>query len=151
MKLKLSYAVAALVLAAGGAHAAAAVPAGPAAPVPTGTWVGLTTQTLENLDRPYTTKFVVTAYGGRVLTIVATVRMQCPGDSIRDARAVKSFRTGRGPLISATGGFATKFAGLYGGTVSVAGNLRRTGASGTVSADALTCSGDGTWSGKRRY
>jgi hypothetical protein len=41
----------------------AAVPADAAAPVPTGSWVGLTTLALENLDRPYTTKFVVTLTG----------------------------------------------------------------------------------------
>ena len=135
--------VAALAVAA---IAATAVSAATGKGVGTGTWVGTLSQDLSALDEPYTTKLVVSVLKGRLVGIVASVRMECPGSMIRDARVSKGWLPGQGPKLTAANGFSVKV-----GDAVISGHLGQGLANGHASAVGHGCHGNGSWIGKRRY
>jgi hypothetical protein len=111
----------------------------------TGTWSGTLEQDLSLIDEPYMTKIVFAAYQGRLTSIVGTVRMECPGPAVRDVRVLESWRLGKGPQLSQSGGFSVKADGA-----AISGALGKAAASGRASAIAGGCHGNGTWNAKRR-
>jgi hypothetical protein len=124
----------------------------------TGTWGGtIANRELSFAEGSYTTKIVVKALRGRVSWVVATVRMECPGTSVWDAQVSKRFPAGKGPKLTADGGFVVSIETVdgpfskAGATVRVSGAVRPAGGSGTASARAERegCSGSGTWRAKR--
>jgi hypothetical protein len=135
------------------AIAASSTSAAASAPVPTGTWLGTTSQTLKGLDHPYTTKVVITAYKGRLQSVTGWVRMECLDETVWDARIGKSYRVGHGPKLSTKGHFATTFKAVGGQAVVMSGSLLKRGGSGSIGASSTdpTCVGRGTWLVKRRF
>jgi hypothetical protein len=133
---------------------AVAVPGASAAPSPrTGTWSGTTEQDL-GLDEPYTTRIVIKALRGRIISVAAEIRMQCDDDTILDARVFKSYRVRRGPELSRRGAFSLKVKpnGQFStteGRITISGTLARRGGDGNASAQAGSCRGNGTWSADR--
>jgi hypothetical protein len=124
----------------------------------TGTWGGtIENKELSFAEGSYTTKIVVQALRGRLMTVVATVRMECPETAVWDARVSMRYRTGTGPKLSASGGFFVAIPTVEGpfskagATVKVAGSLKAGGGSGTATARASgeSCSGSGTWHARR--
>jgi hypothetical protein len=96
---------------------------------------------------------VITAFEGRISTVVGTVRMECPAQvAVRDVRVLKSWRTGRGPRVSRRGSFAFRADGAY-----IHGTLSRSSAIGGTlatygSSDAGTeCRGIGRFNLQRRH
>lgn len=111
----------------------------PASAAVTGNFSGETSQDL-GLDEPYTTDIVFSILNGRMVTVVAEVRMQCGPAEIRDVRVLKSYKTGRGPQLSGGGGFAFTVQGAH-----ISGSIGKKAGSGTISASKGGCSGDGKW------
>ncbi len=107
-----------------------------------GNWSGDTSQDL-GLDEPYTTTIGFTALRGRIVEVVAEVRMECGEYEIDDAVVRQSYKLDRGPKLVA-GNFAFKAEG-----VRFSGHLGNTGGSGTTSARDGACSGKGEWQVKR--
>ena len=101
------------------ASASAAVPAADAAVPKTGTWRGDLSHVFPAAypgGDPiiYKSKMVISEYKGRIQTVVATVRMNCPAVvGIRDVRVLQSWRSGRGPRVSRRGSFAFRADGAY--------------------------------------
>lgn len=101
------------------ATASAAAPAADAAVPKTGTWRG----DLAHVFPPvypggdpitYKTKMVITEYEGRIASVVATVRMDCPAQlAIRDVRVLQSWRLGHGPRVSRRGSYSFRADGAY--------------------------------------
>jgi len=114
----------------------------PASAAVTGNWSGETSQDL-GLEEPYTTKIVFNVLRGRIVAVVAEVRMECGEYEIDDAVVRKSYEPGRGPQLVA-GNFAFKAEG-----VRFSGHLGNTGGSGTASARDGSCAGKGDWDVKR--
>lgn len=117
--------------------------AAPASAAVTGNWTGETSQDLKLLEEPYTTNIGFSVLRGRIVAVVAEVRMECGEYEIDDAVVRKSYEPGRGPKLVA-GNFAFKVEG-----VRFSGHLGKTGGSGTASARDSTCSGKGDWKVKR--
>jgi hypothetical protein len=131
--------------------AVATAPAADAAVPKTGTWSGDFVQELAWLPgTPYKTRMVITAYEGRIQSVVATVRMECPASlSVRDARVVESWWSGskRGPRISRRGGYAFRADGVY-----FHGVLSKSSAIGAARATyGEDCSGTGRHNLQRRH
>jgi hypothetical protein len=116
--------------------------ASPASAATGGNWTGDTSQDL-GLEQPYTTTIGFVALRGRIVEVVAEVRMECGEYEIDDAVVRQSYEPGRGPKLVA-GNFAFKAEG-----VRFSGHLGKTGGSGTASAREGTCSGNGSWQVKR--
>jgi hypothetical protein len=116
--------------------------ASPAAAAVTGNWTGETSQDLKLLEEPYTTTVGFSVLRGRIVDVVAEVRMECGEYEIDDAVVRESYEPGRGPKVA--GGFAFKADG-----VRFSGHLANATGSGTVSAHDSTCSGQGDWKVKR--
>jgi hypothetical protein len=101
------------------ATAAAAAPAADAAVPKTGTWRGDLSHSFPPVypggaPITYKSKMVITEYEGRIATVVATVRMDCPALlAIRDVRVLQSWRLGRGPRVSQRGNYAFRADGAY--------------------------------------
>jgi hypothetical protein len=101
----------------------------------------------------YKSTFVITAYLGRIQSVVGTVRMECGANDpmsysygVRDVRVVHSFRTGRGPRVRANGAFAFRADGAY-----IHGSLSRSSAIGGASANyGEECHGTGRFNAQRR-
>jgi hypothetical protein len=141
-------------LAAVAAVTASSTSAAASAPVPTGTWSGTTYQNLNGLDHQYTTKLVITAYGGRIQSVTGWVRMECDDASVWDARIGQSFPAGRGPKLSATGHFSAAFKAVGSRQyVLMSGSLLKSHASGAIGASSSEphCAGRGAWLAKRRF
>jgi hypothetical protein len=110
----------------------------------TGTWGGETSQDL-GLEKPYTTNIGFSVLNGRIINVVAEVRMQCGESSIQDVRVSKSYRTSSGPRLGAKGGFNITVQGAR-----IGGKLTRKAGAGNISASKGECSGKGSWSVSRR-
>ena len=101
------------------ASASAAVPAADAAVPKTGTWRGDLSHVFPAAypgGDPiiYKSRMVISEYRGRIQTVVATVRMNCPAVvGIRDVRVLQSWRSGRGPRVSSRGSFTFRADGAY--------------------------------------
>jgi hypothetical protein len=117
--------------------------AAPASAAVTGNWTGETSQDLKLLEEPYTTTVGFSVLRGRIVDVVAEVRMECGEYEIDDALVRESFEPGRGPKLVA-GGFAFKADGVL-----FRGHLANATGSGTVSAHDSNCSGKGDWHVKR--
>jgi hypothetical protein len=144
--------------AAGAAIVAVAAPVAPGGEAAglSGTWMGVLEQNLPMLDEPYKTPMSIQAYNGRIVSVNARVRMVCSKESILDAHVFKSFRIGKGPRLTAKGGFALKAAPNWSystkeGFVAVSGALGRARGDGNASASAKGCHGNGTWKAARRH
>jgi hypothetical protein len=118
--------------------------AAPAAAAVTGNWTGETSQDLKLLEEPYTTTIGFSVLRGRIVEVVAEVRMECGEYEIDDALVRESYEPGRGPKLVA-GGFAFKADGVL-----FSGHLANATGSGTVSAHDGACTGRGDWRVKRR-
>ena len=130
------------------ALAAASASAAEAAVPKSGVWRGDLVQELAWLPGvPYKTRMVITAYKGRVQSVVATVRMECPSSlTVRDVRVFQSWRSGRGPRISTRGTYAFRADGAY-----FHGVLSRSSAIGGASANyGEDCHGTGRHNLQRR-
>jgi hypothetical protein len=135
------------------ATAAAAAPAADAAVPKTGTWRGDLTHSFPPVypgGAPITYKstMVLTEYEGRIKTVVATVRMNCPAVvGIRDVRVLQSWSTGRGPRVSRRGSFAFRADGAYfHGTLS-----RSSPIGGALATYGEDCRGVGRFNLQRRW
>lgn len=117
--------------------------AAPASAAVTGNWTGETSQDLQLLEEPYTTTIGFSVLRGRIVDVVAEVRMECGEYEIDDAVIRKSYEPGRGPKVVA-GNIGFKVDG-----VRFSGHLGGTGGSGTVAAHDSSCSGTGDWKVKR--
>lgn len=117
--------------------------AAPAAAAVTGNWTGETSQDLSLLEEPYTTNIGFSVLRGRIVDVVAEVRMECGEYEIDDALVRESYEPGRGPKLVA-GGFAFKADGVL-----FRGHLAKASGSGTVSSHDSNCSGSGDWRVKR--
>lgn len=117
--------------------------AAPASAAITGNYTGETSQDLSALDEPYKTDIVFSVLNGRIVGIVAEVRLECGPAEITDARVVKSYPSSSGPKIA--GGFAIKVQG-----VRIEGAIGKKSGSGSIAATKGGCSGKGTWSVKKR-
>jgi hypothetical protein len=129
--------------------AAAITPAAGAAVPKTGTWRGDNVQQLAfNPGIPYKTRLVITAFEGRIQTVVGQVRMECPSSiTVRDVRVLQSWRVGRGPKVNTRGSFAFRADGAYfHGVLSRSSILG--GASATLAPD---CKGIGRYNLQRRF
>ena len=115
----------------------------PASAAVTGNWTGDTSQDLKLLEEPYTTNIGFSVLRGRIVDVVAEVRMECGEYEIDDAVVRKSFEPGRGPKLVA-GDFAFKV-----DDVRFSGHLGNKSGSGTASAQDGACSGRGDWKVKR--
>jgi hypothetical protein len=132
------------------ALAAATAPAADAAVPKTGIWSGDLVHQLA--AGTYESKFVITAYRGRIKAVVGIVRMECGSledlysYGIRDIRLLQSWRSGRGPRIRANGAFAFRADGAY-----IHGSLSRSSAIGSASASyGDDCHGTGRFNAQRR-
>ena len=141
-KLTLPFAVAAL--------AAASAPAAEAAVPNSGVWKGDLVHQLTLAE--YESTMVITAYKGRIQSVVATVRMECgtvdapETYGVRDVRVLQSWRTGRGPRLSSRGTYAFRADGAY-----FHGRLSRSSAIGGASARyGENCHGTGRHNLQRR-
>jgi hypothetical protein len=143
------------VVAAGVLLAAVLVPAADAAVPKTGTWRGDLVHQLSATPVPYETTIVITAYQGRIKTVVATVRMECGssdalnsyGYGVRDVRVLESWSSGRGPKVRANGAFAFSADGAY-----VQGRLSKSSAIGGASATyGEDCHGTGRFNAQRGH
>jgi hypothetical protein len=142
-KLTLLFGVAAL--------AAASAPAAQAAVPNTGVWKGdLVHQLTSGFE--YESTMVITAYKGRIQSVVATVRMECgtldapQSYGVRDVRVLQSWRTGRGPRLSSRGTYAFRADGAY-----FHGRLSKSTAIGGASARyGEDCHGTGRHNLQRR-
>jgi hypothetical protein len=140
------------VVAAGVLLAAVMVPAADAGVPKTGTWRGDLVHQLSATPVPYETTIVITAYQGRIKTVVATVRMECGssdsyGYGVRDVRVLESWSSGRGPKVRANGAFAFSADGAY-----VQGRLSKSSAIGGASATyGEDCHGTGRFNAQRRH
>jgi hypothetical protein len=115
----------------------------------TGTWRGDNVQQLAFLPGiPYKTKLVISAYGGRIQSVVGQVRMECPSSiAVRDVRVLQSWRTGRGPRVNSRGGYSFRADGAYfHGVISRTSILG--GALATLGED---CKGIGRYNLQRRW
>lgn len=134
---------------------AALAPAAEAAVPKTGTWRGDHTQILDSLGVtvPFKTTMVISAYQGRIQTVVGTVRMECPSIvGVRDARVLESWRSGTGPRVSSRGSFRLRADGAYiHGTLSrsnlIGGSLATYGST----PDGPLCRGTGRFNLQRRH
>ena len=108
----------------------------------TGNWTGETSQDLKLLEEPYTTTIGFSVLRGRIVDVVAEVRLECGEYEIDDALVRKSYEPGRGPKVA--GGFTFSVEG-----VKIHGHLARASGSGTISAHDSACSGQGEWKVKR--
>lgn len=117
--------------------------AAPASAATTGNWTGETSQDLKLLEEPYTTTVGFSVLRGRIVDVVAEVRMECGEYEIDDAVVRESYEPGHGPKLVA-GGFAFKADGVL-----FRGHLAKASGSGTVSAHDSNCSGSGDWKVKR--
>jgi hypothetical protein len=142
------------VIATGLVLAAATVPPADAAVPKTGIWRGDLVHHLSATTVPYETTIVITAYQGRIQTVVATVRMECGandplnsyGYGVRDVRVLESWRSGRGPKVRANGAFAFRADGAY-----IHGQLSKSSAIGGASATyGENCHGTGRFNAQRR-
>jgi hypothetical protein len=141
------------------AVAVAVVPAANAAVPKNGTWRGDHSQILDAFTHlgvepfTYKTTMVITELEGHIKSIVGQVRMQCPATiGVRDARVLKSWKTGRGPTVSRRGAFTLRADGAYiHGTVSrstiIGGSLATYGAG----PDGPECRGTGRFNLQRRW
>jgi len=123
------------------------VMAAPASAALTGNWSGETTQDLSSfgLDEPYTTNIGFSVLNGRLVNLYAEVRMTCGATSIRDAKVLKSFKTGKGPKLTAKGAFSVSIEGVH-----IGGQLFAKRGEGNISAAKGSCSGKGTWTVSKR-
>lgn len=117
--------------------------AAPASAAISGNYSGETSQDLSALDEPYRTDIVITVLNGRIVGIVAEVRLECGSSEITDARVLKSYPSSRGPKIA--GGFAFRVQG-----VRIEGAIGKKAGSGGIAATKGGCSGHGTWFVKKR-
>ncbi len=117
--------------------------AAPAAAAITGTYGGETSQDLSALDEPYKTDFGITVLNGRIVLVVAELRLECGASEITDARVFKSYSSSKGPKIA--DGFAFRVQGVL-----IEGAIGKEAGSGGISASKGGCSGKGTWSVKKR-
>jgi hypothetical protein len=143
------------VVAAGVLLAAVLVPAADAAVPKTGTWRGDLVHQLSATSVPYETTIVITAYQGRIKTVVATVRMECGssdplnsyGYGVRDVRVLESWSSGRGPKVRKNGAFAFRADGAY-----FQGRLSKSSAIGGASATyGEDCHGTGRFNAQRGH
>lgn len=109
----------------------------------TGTYTGETSQDLSALDEPYKTDIVITVLNGRIVGIVAELRLECSPTEITDARVLKSYSSSKGPKIA--GGFAIKVQG-----VRIEGAIGKKAGNGSIAATKGGCSGNGVWNVKKR-
>lgn len=116
--------------------------AAPASAAITGNFGGETSQDLGALDEPYKTDIVFQVLNGRIVGIVAEVRLECGPAEITDARVVKSYPSSRGPKIA--GGFSFKVQG-----VRIEGAIGKKAGSGSIASTKGGCSGNGSWSVKK--
>jgi hypothetical protein len=135
------------------ATASAAAPAADAAIPKTGTWRGDLAHTFApvypgSAPITYKSKMVITEYEGRIASVVATVRMDCPALlAIRDVRVFQGWRLGHGPRVSRRGSFAFRADGAYfHGTLSKSSTIG--GASANYGED---CHGVGRFNLQRRW
>jgi hypothetical protein len=141
------------------AAAVAVVPAANAAVPKNGTWRGDHTQILDALSYPgaepitYKTTMVITELEGHIKTIVGQVRMECPATvGVRDARVLKSWKTGRGPAVSRRGAFSLRADGAYiHGTVSKSSIIGGSLATYGSGPDGPACRGTGRFNLQRRW
>jgi hypothetical protein len=142
-----SIGVAALALATATAVATAA----PAAKRPvTGTWAGKTSQDLVDSDVEWTQRITVTALNGRLMSVITNIRAQCPVEGgvlgAKDIRILEGWRSGKGPRLTAHGGFTIRVRG-----VSITGVLGAGGASGRFDTSVGQCFGKGSWKARRYF
>jgi hypothetical protein len=135
------------------ATAAAAAPAADAAVPKTGTWRGDMTHTFPAatpLTAPiiFKSKMAIIEYEGRIASVNATVRMDCPALlGIRDVRVFQGWRLGRGPRVSTRGNFAFRADGAY-----FHGRLSKSSTIGGATAnDGEDCRGVGRFNLQRRW
>lgn len=148
-------AIAVVAVALLGLGAVAVASAAPTATPLTGIWTGTAEQDLQHLETPYTTRILLKAYKGRIIDVVAELRLECGPDKIQDARVSKSFRIGRGPLITSTGRFALKVTpngafSTHTGYIAISGTLGKALGDGNISGASNGCQGAGIWKAKRR-
>ncbi|MDQ2631094.1 MAG: hypothetical protein M3Y75_09005 [Actinomycetota bacterium] len=117
--------------------------AAPASGAITGNYSGETSQDLGALDEPYKTDIVFSILNGRIVGIVAELRLECGPSEITDARVLKSYSSSRGPKVA--GGFAFRVQGVL-----IEGAIGKKAGSGGISATKGGCSGKGTWNVKKR-
>jgi hypothetical protein len=129
--------------------AAVTAPAADAAVPKTGIWRGDLVHELSAAT--FESTIVITAYQGRIQSVVATVRMECGSTAdlytygVRDVRVIESWRTGRGPKVRANGAFAFRADGAY-----IQGSLSRSSAIGGASANyGENCHGTGRFNAQR--
>jgi hypothetical protein len=143
------------VIAAGLPLAATTAPPADAAVPKTGTWRGDLVHQLSATPIPYKTRIVISAYEGRIQTVVATVRMECGSSDplngysygVRDVRVLQSWRSGRGPKVRTNGAFAFRADGAY-----FQGALSKSSAIGGASATyGEDCHGTGRFNAQRRW
>jgi hypothetical protein len=135
------------------ATASAAAPAADAAIPKTGTWRGDMVHKFPAatpLTAPiiFKSKMAIIEYEGRIASVNATVRMDCPALlAIRDVHVFQGWRLGRGPRVSSRGNFAFKADGAYfHGTLSKSSTIG--GATANYGAD---CRGVGRFNLQRRW
>ena len=135
------------------ATASAAAPAADAATPKTGTWRGDLAHVfppVTPLTAPitYKSKMVIVEYEGRIASVVATVRMDCPALlGIKDVHVLQSWRLGRGPRVSQRGNFAFRADGAY-----FHGRLSKSSTIGGATANqGEDCRGVGRFNLQRRW
>jgi len=116
--------------------------AAPASAALTGNFSGKTTQDLKLTEEPYESGIVFSILRGRIVNVVAEVRMECPGPSVYDAKVLKSYRNGTGPRL-VKGSFGFKVQGVH-----ISGGIGKRGGSGSISSNKSGCHGNGEWSVK---
>ncbi|HET7445981.1 MAG TPA: hypothetical protein VFJ57_15135 [Solirubrobacterales bacterium] len=110
----------------------------------TGNWNGKTTQELQLTDVPWKTGITFSVLNGRIVTVVAEVRLECGEVEILDAKAFKSYPIGRGPQVSPKGNFGFTLEGVH-----IKGHLGSGAGSGQISGHRSGCHGKGEWQIKR--
>lgn len=126
----------------------ATAPAAEAAVPKTGTWSGKLEHQLSlgGYETTYKTTFVLSVYQGRIQTVVATVRTVCQPLGVRDVRVVESWRSGRGPRVTARGSYSFKADGAYfQGVIS-----RSSAIGGAFATPTPDCKGTGRHNAQRR-
>jgi hypothetical protein len=125
---------------------AGSAPAAPSATSLTGTWAGRTAQDLIDTDVQWSKPITVKALGGRLYSITAYVRVQCPVEGAlgaMDMLLAESYGS-KGPRLTKNGGFAVVIRG-----VSIRGVLGKGGASGRFDYARAGCEGKGSWQARR--
>jgi hypothetical protein len=118
----------------------AVTPLADAAVPTTGVWRGESVPEFRSLpvtDNMYKPRIVISELNGRLVGVVATVRLECAEPlSVSDVRVVEGWRVNRGPRVSRSGSFSFH----SDNNVWIHGTLSRGRAVGEMSLSKAACS-----------